>query len=241
MIELRRLQELPEFEDAVSLQQEIWGFSDRELLPVRLFVVSNKVGGHSFGAFDGPRMIAFLLAIPGLKEAGRGYLHSHMMGVLPGYRDLGLGRTLKLEQRNDAIARGIQLVEWTFDPLELKNAHLNIGKLGAIVRRYLLNNYGTTTSHLHGSLPTDRLVAEWWVSTPRTEAMVTGSRPTDDVTARVVIPNEIATLRQANPGKARDIQKRASEEFIEHFGKGLAVVGFERTNESGVYLLGPWH
>ena len=122
MIEIRRLLELEQFTEAVQLQQDIWGFTDRELLPVRLFVVGNKIGGHLFGAYDGDRMVAFLVAIPGIKEAAQGYLHSHMMGVLPDYRNLGLGRRLKLAQREDALARRIPLVEWTFDPLELKNA-----------------------------------------------------------------------------------------------------------------------
>src|SRR5262245_5764413 len=121
MIELRALTEIPEFEEAVQLQKEIWGFADIELLPKRLFVVANKVGGHSFGAYDGDRMVAFLLAIPGIKTDGSSYLHSHMLGTLKEYRDRGLGRKLKLMQRQDAITRGIQLVEWTFDPLELKN------------------------------------------------------------------------------------------------------------------------
>ncbi|MGH7487194.1 MAG: GNAT family N-acetyltransferase, partial [bacterium] len=162
MIAVRALTEHKEFEEAVGLQKVIWGFEEIELLPVRLFVVAIKVGGQAFGAFDGERMIAFCLAIPGLKPGGRSYLHSHMLGVLPEYRNRGVGRLLKLEQRNDAIARGIELIEWTFDPLELKNAYFNIERLGAIVRRYVPNQYGTTSSHLHGGLPTDRCVAEWW-------------------------------------------------------------------------------
>lgn len=243
MIEIRRLTELDQFTEAVYLQQEIWGFTDIELLPVRLFVVANKVGGHSFGAYDGDRMIAFLLAIPGLKPGARGYLHSHMMGVLPDYRNLGLGRKLKLEQRLDAISREIPLIEWTFDPLELKNAYLNIEKLGAIVRRYLFNNYGTTTSHLHGGLPTDRLVAEWWVNTPRVNAIISGEAAASAkpaIAARIRIPNAIAELRTSDPAAARRIQLQASEEFSEHFGKGLAVVGFERADDAGIYLLAPW-
>ena len=242
MIEIRRLLELDQFIEAVQLQQDIWGFTDRELLPVRLFVVATKIGGHLFGAYDGDRMIAFLVAIPGLKEASQGYLHSHMMGVLPQYRNHGLGRRLKLAQREDAVARGIALVEWTFDPLELKNAYLNIEKLGAVVRRYLFNNYGMTTSPLHQGLPTDRLVAEWWVSEPRTASIVEGTAPDKLlVEARVSIDANIADLRRTDITQARDIQLRASEQFTEHFRKGLAVVGFERSADAGTYLLAPWH
>ena len=232
MIEIRQLTELDQFTRAVQLQQDIWEFSDRELLPVRLFVVANKIGGHLFGAYDGDRMVAFLVAIPGMKEGARGYLHSHMMGVLPEYRNHGLGRRLKLAQRDDAILRGIPLIEWTFDPLELKNAYLNIEKLGAIMRRYLFNNYGQTTSPLHQGLPTDRLVAEWWVGKPREKVAIE---------ARIPIAADIAERRRSHPEQAREIQLRASEQFTEHFRKGLAVVGFERSDAYGTYLLAPWH
>src|SRR5580693_7114358 len=111
MIEIRGLSSHAEFQDAVKLQQQIWGFEEIELLPLRLFVVALKVGGQVFGAFDGPRMIGFCLAIPGLKAGGskaggKSYLHSHMLGVLPEYRDAGVGRRLKLVQRDEALGRG---------------------------------------------------------------------------------------------------------------------------------------
>jgi GNAT superfamily N-acetyltransferase len=101
MIEIRALTSIPEFKDAVRLQQEIWGFEAIELLPVRLFVVATKIGGQAFGAYDGGRMAGFCLAIPGLKAGGKSYLHSHMLGVLPKYRNEGVGRLLKLAQRQD--------------------------------------------------------------------------------------------------------------------------------------------
>ena len=170
MIEARLLTTHEEFTEAVRLQQQIWGFEEIELLPVRLFVVATKVGGHAFGAFDDGKMVGFCLAIPGLKSGGTTYLHSHMLGVMPQYRNAGVGRMLKMEQRKDAIARGIELIEWTFDPLEIKNAYFNMERLGAIVRRYVFNQYGTTSSHLHSGMPTDRCVAEWWVSSPRVRA-----------------------------------------------------------------------
>ena len=128
----------------LRLQQAIWGFADIELLPLRFLVVVSKVGGHVFGAYDGDMMVGFCFAIPGIKPGGRPYLHSHMLGVLPAYRNAGVGRSLKLKQREEALARGIELIEWTFDPLELKNAFFNIERLGAIVRRYHENQYGIT-------------------------------------------------------------------------------------------------
>jgi predicted GNAT superfamily acetyltransferase len=241
MIEVRALTEHEQFREAVALQQEIWGFTDIELLPVRLFVVATKVGGHAFGAYDDGRMAGFCLAIPGLKPAGGYYLHSHMLGVIGAYRNAGVGRMLKLEQRKDALHRGIELIEWTFDPLEIKNAYFNMERLGVIVRRYLPNQYGTTTSHLHGGLPTDRLVAEWWVASPRAIAIVEGrpfQRPL--VQARIPVPADIAEIRVHDPRRAREIQAGLSEQFREYFGHGLAVVGFERTPQGGVYLIGKW-
>ncbi len=205
MIETRALTSHAEFNDAVRLQQEIWGFKDVELLPLRLFVVATKIGGQAFGAFDGKRMVGFALSIPGLKAGAKSYLHSHMLGVLPGYRDSGVGRRLKLAQRDDALARGIDLIEWTFDPLEIKNAYFNVERLGAVVRRYVLNQYGTTTSHLHGGLPTDRCVAEWWIASPRAKAIIAGEEfQRNPVEARITIPAEIAELRTKDPARARD-------------------------------------
>ena len=114
------------------------------------------------------------MAIPGLKPGGKTYLHSHMLGVLPEYRNARVGRALKLAQRDDALSRGIDLIEWTFDPLEIKNAFFNMERLGAIVRRYVPNQYGTTSSPLHGGLPTDRCIAEWWISSPRVNGRLGG-------------------------------------------------------------------
>lgn len=241
MIEIRGLTAHSEFQEAVRLQQQIWGFEEIELLPLRLFVVALKVGGQVFGAFDGQRMIGFCLAIPGLKAGGKSYLHSHMLGVLPEYRDAKVGKRLKLAQREEALSRGIELIEWTFDPLEIKNAFFNMERLGAIVRRYVYNQYGTTTSHLHGGLPTDRCIAEWWIGSPRVESIVAGqSFERNPVEARIAIPNEIATLRKDDPKRAREIQQQASEKFQEAFGAGLAVIGFEKSGEAGTYLLGKW-
>lgn len=239
-IEIRGLKGLDELNEAVRLQKEIWGFADIELLPLRLFVVAQKVGGQTLGAFDGARMVGFLLAIPGLRQ-GTMYLHSHMMGVLPEYRNLGVGRRLKLAQREEALGRGIRLVEWTFDPLELKNAFFNIERLGAIVRRYVRNQYGTTTSPLHGGLPTDRCVAEWHLDSPHATAILEGREyDRGPVLERIAIPAGIAEIRATNPENAKRIQAEASDKFEELFRRGLAVTGFKKTPESGIYLFGLW-
>ena len=246
MIAVRPLTQHAEFAEAVELQRLIWGFEEVELLPVRLFVTALKVGGQALGAYDGERLVGFCLAIPGIGAGGKSYLHSHMLGVLPQYRDAGVGRRLKLAQRDDALARGIDLVEWTFDPLEIKNAYFNVERLGAIVRRFVPNQYGSTTSPLHGGLPTDRCVAEWWLTSPRVEKALSGAgpRPAQDffrsVTTRIAVPASIDAIKRASPQQARKIQTRMRKEFLEHLAQGLAVIGFERGPETCHYLLGPW-
>jgi predicted GNAT superfamily acetyltransferase len=242
-IEIHQLTTLEEFSAVVRLQREIWGFHDVELLPRRLFVVASKIGGQLLGAFHGRKMVAFCLCIPGLKANGKSYLHSHMLGVLPPYRNTGLGRRLKVKQREYALEQGIDLIEWTFDPLEIKNAFFNIQRLGAIVRRYVHNQYGTTSSHLHGGLPTDRLIAEWWLQSPRAIAASGDSEPPLDqgqIEARISVPADISDIRLKDPGAAREIQWNIGEQFSKHFGRGLAVTGFEKNDTEGAYLLSVW-
>jgi predicted GNAT superfamily acetyltransferase len=241
MIQVRALSSLPDLNQAVRLQKEIWGFADIDLLPVRLFVVAGKIGGQVFGAFDGDRMVGFCLSLPGLKTDGRHYLHSHMLGVGEPYRNAGVGRMLKLAQREEALSRGIRLIEWTFDPLEIKNAYFNIEKLGAVVRRHVYNQYGITTSALGGGLPTDRCVAEWYLDSPRVCSLLSGSpEPRPTVEARIEVPLEVATLRYTQPEKARQIQQTVSDRFQELLGRGLTVIGLERSETAGNYLLGKW-
>ncbi len=241
MIAVRPLTEREDLKTVVKLQREIWGFEDVDLIPLRLFVVATKIGGQVFGAFDGRQMIGFCMALPGLKAGGKTYLHSHMLGVLPDYRNSGVGRALKLAQRDDALGRGVSLIEWTFDPLEIKNAFFNIERLGAIVRRYVLNQYGTTSSPLHGGLPTDRCIAEWWIASPRVNAITSGQEfARNTVEMRVAIPSDIAAMRVNDPACAKDIQQEAAEQFRAAFDRGLAVIGFEKSEQAGTYLLGKW-
>lgn len=240
VISVRQLFNLDEFEEVVALQKTIWGFADSELLPVRFLVVVSKIGGHVFGAFDGDRMVGFCFALPGVKTGGRAYLHSHMLGVLPGYHNLGIGRRLKLVQRDDAMARGIQLIEWTFDPMELKNAFFNIERLGAIVRRYSENQYGLTASPLHGGLPTDRCIAEWWLDSYRVRKAIAGERSERREIERISYPLDIAEIRANQRDRAREIQAANAQKFLDAFSRGLAVTGFERGQAESSYLLEPW-
>ncbi|MGB9490654.1 MAG: GNAT family N-acetyltransferase [Terriglobales bacterium] len=239
---IRKCESLEEMQAAFALQREVWKFSDAELVPVRMFVLANKIGGHVVGAFDGDQLVSFTLALPGIRN-GHSYLHSQMLAVRQEYRNSGLGRRMKLYQREDGLARGFELMEWTFDPLEIKNAYLNIEKLGAIARRYNVNQYGITSSPLQGGLPSDRLVAEWWMKSRRVEKVLAGGRQDFAARAQIDVPAEIYEWKAATATRDRAlaVQEKNRELFGKAFGEGLAVLGYERGERgNGRFLLGEW-
>src|SRR6266568_2162738 len=205
--------------------------------------LQKKVGGQVIGAFDGNEIVGFALSIPGAR-GGHPYLHSHMLAVRKQYRNAGLGRRIKLLQREDAIARGFELIECAFDPLEIKNAYLNIEKLGIITRRYSVNQYGITTSPLQGGLPTDRLVAEWWLKSKRVENLFrTGERPGFQVVQTINVPARVYEWKAnaATRQRAKEIQDRNHSQFLAAFASGLCVLGYERDPEgNGRFLFGKW-
>jgi predicted GNAT superfamily acetyltransferase len=237
---IRACQNIGELEACVALQKEVWNFDDVDLIPLRLFVVATKIGGQVIGAFDGKELIGFAMSIPGTR-GGNPYLHSHMLAVRESYRNSGLGRKLKLAQRDDALHRGIRLIEWTFDPLEIRNAWLNIERLGAIARRYNPNQYGLSSSPLQGGLPTDRLVAEWWLDSKRVQAVLAGQSPAANAENRIEVPASIYDWKKAGDPRAREIQSANRSGFQKAFAAGLAVLRYERDEQkNGSFLLGHW-
>jgi predicted GNAT superfamily acetyltransferase len=240
---IRNCHELDEMRACVALQKEVWNFSDADLVPLRMFVVAEKIGGQVIGAFAGQEVVGFALSVPGAR-AGHSYLHSHMLAVRKKHQNAGLGRRIKLFQREDALARGFELIEWTFDPLEIKNAYLNIEKLGAIARRYTVNQYGITSSPLQGALPTDRLVAEWWLKSKRVDTLLQGGEnPPVETLAAISVPAEIYGWKAfpATRSQAKEVQDRNRERFLRAFADGLAVLGYEcDPQKSGTFLLGRW-
>jgi predicted GNAT superfamily acetyltransferase len=242
-IVIRHCDGLEELEACVALQKEVWGFDDIDIVPSRVFLVASKIGGQVIGAYRGDELIGYALSIPGNRN-GHVYLHSHMLAVKDRYRNLGLGRKLKLAQRDDALEKGIELIEWTFDPLESKNAYLNIVKLGAVARRYNINQYGSFSSPLQGGLPTDRLVAEWWLRSDRVEAVLANHHlrlfaPSETI----AVPTEIYAWKQsaADRPKAAELQIHIREKFLRAFSKGLVTLGYQRDERgNGAFLLGHW-
>jgi predicted GNAT superfamily acetyltransferase len=207
-----------------------------------MFLLASRIGGQVLGAFAGETLAGFAMALPGYR-GGHAYLHSHMVGVLPEHRNRGIARLLKLAQRDDALARGIELMEWTFDPLEIKNAHLNIARLGAIVRRYQRDFYGPSSSPLQGGLPTDRVYAEWWLRSRRVEQVLRGETPSFQVIDQVSVPAEIYAWKAdpAHRDGARGVQSRNALGLETAFAAGLSVLGYQRNERGdGQFQLGVW-
>ena len=231
-VTIRPCHTVEEFEQMVELEVRVWGFVERDVVPSQMYVVAAKIGGQVLGAFVGDTMAGFVLAYPGIRD-GKPYLHSHMAAVLPEFRDLGIGRQLKLAQREDALARGIPLIEWTFDPLQTKNAYFNICRLGAVARRYLTDVYGSTSSPLHAGLPTDRLVAEWHLDSPRVVETLMGKVP-----ARASRFERVRiAIDDASPEVVGEVQAKTRQRFQELFAAGYVVTWFEREPAGGSYLL----
>lgn len=172
------LSRLEEFREVERLESEIWGPID--LVPVPILAVSVRRGAVLIGARDGSRLAGFVYSFPALRRAADGTLQathwSHMLGVHPDYQGSGLGRRLKLAQRERVLALGLDLIEWTFDPLQARNAHLNFARLGVVVEEYEENVYGESASPLHGGLPTDRFVCQWWIRRPHVERRIGAGR-----------------------------------------------------------------
>ena len=173
MIVCRDLTTLEEYAQVVELERVIWGPGYDEVVPVPILAVTVLRGGILIGAFAGDRMVGFVYSLAGIKHR-KPTQWSHMLGVLDQHRNDGTGRRLKLLQRERTLAMGLDLIEWTYDPMQALNAHLNFTKLGAIVEEYEENVYGTSQSPLHRGNPTDRFVCEWWIRKPHVERRLLG-------------------------------------------------------------------
>jgi predicted GNAT superfamily acetyltransferase len=240
-LEIRHCDSLAEFEKCVQLERIIWG--EQITVPAAIFVVAQHTGGQILGAFDGDILVGFTLALVG-NHGGKAFLHSHMTGVLPAYQNRGVGRSLKLFQREDALKNGISLVEWTFDPLEMRNAHLNLVRLGAVSRRFIPNCYGVTESELHSGLPTDRLIAEWWLDSPRVKNILEGDLEHNQgvpATDRrfVTVPGSLDEMKTKDRASAEKIQTGLREEFQRLFHEGYVATGIERRDLTMEYILQP--
>ncbi len=252
MIEIRSCDGFDEMQACVQLQIETWGYDENDVTPRKTFMLAQKIGGQVIGAFDSEsgtessqKLVGFAMSLPGIKQTQNGpqpYLHSHMLAVRPSHRNRGLGEQLKWEQRREALSRGIRRMEWTFDPLVISNAFLNIHRLGAISSRYFVDFYGVSSSRLQGGLPTDRLLAEWELDSPRVEAIL-ARRPAavQNTQDRILVPAPIDRWKtgESSRPKALAVQLEIRQKFQAAFSRGLVVLGISRDAEgNGVYQMG---
>ena len=196
-MEFRTLTTADELRQVYDLELEIWGEESAEdRVAVLMLLVTTRIGGLVVGAFDARRLVGFVYALPGIRD-GRPYQWSHMMGVRPEYRNSGLGRRLKLEQRRQVMASGLDLIAWTYDPLQALNAHLNFATLGVIAREYHLDAYPGSASPLHAGTATDRFVAEWWLNSAHATARLAAAERHE---APPRDPGAVPSINRVRPG-----------------------------------------
>jgi len=257
MIEIKEMKTLEDFFRCVEIQKEVWGFDDPfDAVPQPLLVVSDRIDGIILGAYDTGKMIGFVYSLPGF-HSGKKVQWSHMLAVLEKYRDSDTGYRLKMEQYRMAQEKGYDFLEWTYDPLESRNAHFNINKLGCIVKEYEINIYGETSSPLHAGMPTDRFVPHWpipplkkelpkWEGVPDTSLQITSShaegsfRIVDSVNLNkeadflfVEIPVNMQQLKVQLPEQGLQWRLKTRDVFVSYFERGYIVYSFQHWKQEG--------
>lgn len=242
-IEIREVTEVGELSECVRLQREVFALPEIEISPVRHFVVTKGAGGFTLGAFVDDRLVGFVLSVPAFSGNDK-FFYSHMTAVKAEFQGLGLGARLKWAQRGKSLEKGVGFIKWTFQPVQARNAFFNLEKLGAVVREYQPNFYGTDYSTAHEQngrhgLDSDRLFAEWRLESAKTVALSRGE--TYEEKGRIIktieIPNEWNALVKADPRKAGEVQTRIKNEFQAAFAENLVGRSFERSETSPKFLL----
>lgn len=226
---IRDIDDVAEMRDVEELQKEVWGIPDLDVVPLTQLVAAVEAGGVLIGAYDRDTLVGFVYGFPSY-EHGKLAHHSHMLAVKPGYRNFDLGRRLKFAQRDRVIAQGVELISWTFDPLQSLNAHFNFNKLGVIADRYLLDFYGADAASFLHRTGTDRLWVSWFVSRERED-------PVTEDQISIEIPWDINELVQHSPETALKWRAETRRAFTEALDAGYIVTSFIRDQNSGKYLL----
>ena len=235
-VTIQTIDDVAEMRAVEELQKEVWGIPDIEVVPLTQLVAAKEAGGTLIGAFDADVLVGFVYGFPSF-EYGQAAHHSHMLAVKPAYRNLDLGRKLKLAQREHVMAQGIALMTWTFDPLQSLNAHFNFTKLGVVSNRYLPDFYGAEAASFLHQTGTDRLWVSWWLTSDHVKKTISGDQvplvwAEGDIS--IEIPADINSLPQQTALKWREETRAA---FTDAISAGYVVVGFTRDNQMGKYLL----
>ena len=239
-ISIRSVETFAELRAVEELQKEVWGVPDLDVVPLTHLIATQTAGGVLLGAFDRQMIVGFVYGFVAL-ENGEIAHHSHMLAVKTAYRNFNLGYKLKLAQREAVLAQGINLITWTFDPLQSLNAHFNFTKLGVISDRYVINFYGEEAASFLHQTGTDRFWVKWWLTSERVVQRLKTTKPVlDDPSDKlfIEIPADINTLQQENPALALEWRERTREAFSNAIDNGYTVRDFYRDGENGIYILG---
>ena len=242
-IEIRECVTLEELCFCQELQKAVFGLPDIEVSPVRHLVVTKSAGGFVLGAFDKEKLVGFVLSVPGFNSAEK-FFYSHMAAVSREYQNYGIGAKLKWAQRDFALKLNVDLIKWTFQPVLARNAHFNLNRLGATIRKYIPNYYGTdyNTAHSGGEkqgLDSDRLVAEWNLRDGKVTALSKGEsfEKSKPIARKIEVPNDWNNLVKTDLQSAIAEQQRIKSDFQKAFSEKLVCRAFERDQESPKYVL----
>lgn len=245
-LEVRECSTIEEFDACIELQREVFAMPDMEISPRRHLIVSRRAGGWTLGAFDLGRLVGFVHQMAAVRGGCEVIGYSHMMAVRREYQNRGVGALLKWEQRLRSIDEGKAFITWTWDPMQARNAHFNLNRLGVRVRAYGANFYGTdyTTNRDYDperapGIDSDRLFADWELLSDRVKALYEGREPEPlgRPVRTIEIPPDWYGLIQSDPHEAQRQQLRVRREFEEAFEEGLICAAFERDGERPRYLL----
>ena len=239
-ISIRPIETFAELRAVEELQKEVWGVPDLDVVPLTHLVAVKAAGGVLLGAFDRQTLVGFVYGFVAQEDGAIAH-HSHMLAVKTAYRNFNLGHKLKLAQREAVLAQGIDLITWTFDPLQSLNAHFNFTKLGVISDRYVINFYGEEAASFLHQTGTDRFWVKWLLTSDRVVQRLKMTRPVlENPSDRLLIeiPGDINTLQRENPELAREWRQRTRDQFIQAIDAGYTVRDFYREAERGVYILG---
>lgn len=239
-IVIREVDTPAEIRAVEELQKEVWGIPDLDVVPATHLIAAKAAGGVLLGAFDDGALVGFVYGFVA-QEDGRIAHHSHMLAVKPAYRNFNLGYKLKLAQRDEVLAQGIDLITWTFDPLQSLNAYFNFTKLGVIADRYVINFYGEEAASFLHQTGTDRFWVKWLLTSDRVVQRLLSPEPVLENPADkllIEIPADINSVQIGDPEAARDWRERTRRAFTEAFKRGYVVRDFYREETVGVYILG---
>ena len=236
-ISIRQIESFSELRAVEELQKEVWGIPDLDVVPLTHLIAAKAAGGVLLGAFDGATLAGFVYGFVA-EEDGEMAHHSHMLAVKHAYRNFNLGYKLKLAQREEVLAQGINLITWTFDPLQSLNAYFNFGKLGVICDRYMINFYGEEASSFLHQSGTDRFWVKWWLTSDRVIKRLGSTKPeleNPPDKLLIEIPADVNELSRELAVEWRELTRR---EFTEALEVGYVVRDFYREDKKGIYILG---